>query len=74
MPSDRRSHGNPGSQFKAAGSFHLTSRDLFVVYGDMIEGEVRAGMLLGVTLNGSLNVTGRIASVEFVDIAAAAHG
>jgi hypothetical protein len=56
------------SQFKAAGTFHLRSRRMFVIYGDILSGDVRSGMYLALPMNPGFAVTGRIASVEFVDV------
>ena len=56
------------ARFKAVGTFHLQSRRLFVIYGDVTEGEVRPGMRVELPLNSGLVVTGRIDAVEFVDM------
>ena len=56
------------AKFLAVGSFLLRSRNLFVIVGDVVEGEVREGMQLVLPLNGSVSVTGVVNSVEFVDI------
>ncbi len=53
--------------FYASGSFLLRERRLFVIVGDVLEGEVRAGMKLSVPLGG-IALTTRVASVEFVDV------
>ncbi len=56
------------ARFLAVGSFLLRARNLFVIVGDVVEGEVREGMRLALPLNGSVSVTGVVSSVEFVDI------
>jgi hypothetical protein len=56
------------TKFFAVGSFLLRSRNLFVIVGDVVEGEVRAGMELALPLNGTLSVTGKISSIEYVDV------
>jgi hypothetical protein len=56
--------------FKVAGTFELKSRSLFVVFGEIVDGELSAGMQISLPLQGELSATGTIASVEFVDFAA----
>ena len=60
--------------FKVAGSFELKSRGLFVVFGEIVGGVLRAGMQVSAPLQGELSVTGTIASVEFVDDRARGKG
>jgi hypothetical protein len=55
------------ARFHVRGTFHLTERDRFVVYGDVLEGEVRAGMHLQVPLNSQLSFEAPVAAVDFVD-------
>jgi hypothetical protein len=55
-------------EFKAAGTFHLRSRRIVVIYGDILSGDVRSGMYLALPMNPGFAFTGRIASVEFVDV------
>jgi hypothetical protein len=56
------------AQFHAIGTFHLRSRKIFVIYGDVLSGVVRSGMTLALPFNGSLSLSGRVAAVEFVDL------
>jgi len=56
------------AKFLAVGSFLLRSRNLFVVVGDVVEGEVREGMELVLPLNGTLSVNGKITAIEYVDV------
>lgn len=55
------------AKFHAIGSFLLRSRDLFVIVGDVLEGEVVAGMQVHAS-RGASSVTKRVASVEYVDV------
>jgi hypothetical protein len=55
------------ARFHVRGTFHLTGRDRFVVYGDVLEAEVRAGMRLQVPLNSQLSFEALVTAVEFVD-------
>ena len=55
------------ARFRVRGSFHVTQRDRFVVYGDVLEGEVRPGMHLQVPLNSALSFEAPVAAVGFVD-------
>ena len=61
-------------KFRVVGSFELASRGLFVVFGDIVHGELLAGMSIGVEVGPNLSVVGRIASVEFVDFRSAGAG
>jgi hypothetical protein len=45
------------AKFYAVGSFHLPSRNLFVIVGDVLEGSVRPGMTFAVQLNPGFAVT-----------------
>jgi hypothetical protein len=55
-------------------AFHLPSRSVFVVAGDILSGVVRAGMLIDVRLNEAVTMPTPIRAVEAVDVnRAAAH-
>jgi hypothetical protein len=56
--------------FKVAGSFEMPTRELFVVFGDVLEGTITPGMLVRMPLQGDFSVTSTIASVEFIDFVA----
>ena len=56
------------AKFYAVGSFLLRSRNLFVIVGDILEGEIVPGMEILVPLQGELHVTSRVAQVEYVDV------
>jgi uncharacterized protein (DUF1015 family) len=53
------------SKFRVNDIFALESRQLFVLAGSIVEGQIRAGMIVNVPLNSSLVVSGQIHSVEF---------
>jgi hypothetical protein len=55
------------AKFYALGSFLLRSRNLFVIVGDVLEGEVTPGMRISIPLGG-IAVATRVASVEYVDV------
>lgn len=55
------------AQFLAVGSFFIRSRNLFVAVGDVVEGEVKPGMTVTVSL-GSISVTTPINGVEVIDV------
>ena len=67
-------YGSTHAMFRVAGTFDLRSRGLFVVFGEILEGELRPGMQVSVPLQGELSVSGTIASVEFVDFIAYGKG
>ena len=52
------------ARFKVSGSFTLESLNLFVVIGDIVEGDVVAGMSLKVPVTSSASRPIRIRSVE----------
>jgi uncharacterized protein (DUF1015 family) len=54
------------SKFRVNDTFALESRRLFVLAGSIVEGQIRAGMIVNVPLNSSLLISGQIHSVEFV--------
>ena len=53
------------SKLRVNDTFALESRRLFVLAGSIVEGQIRAGMIVNVPLNSSLVVSGQIHSVEF---------
>jgi len=53
------------SKFRVRNTFVLESRRLFVLAGSIVEGQIRAGMIVNVPLNSSLVISGEIHSVEF---------
>src|SRR5262249_8957013 len=53
------------SKFRVNNTFALESRRLFVLAGSIVEGQIRAGMIVKVPLNSSLSISGQIHSVEF---------
>ena len=64
--------GGPGTppvaaRFRAEDTFVIHSRRYFVIAGEIVEGAVRAGMLLSVPLNGSVAMTAPVHAVELVD-------
>jgi len=54
------------SKFRVNDTFALESRRLFVLAGSIVEGQIRAGMIVNVPLNSSLLISGQIHSIEFV--------
>jgi hypothetical protein len=53
------------SKFRVNDTFTLESRRLFVLAGSIVEGQIRAGMIVNAPLNSSLLISGQIHSVEF---------
>jgi hypothetical protein len=53
------------SKFRVKDTFALELRQLFVMAGSIVEGQIRAGMIVSVPLNSSFLVSGQIHSVEF---------
>jgi hypothetical protein len=53
--------------FRVEETFAIHSRRLFVLVGEIVEGTVRTGMLVQVSLNGAVFVTAPVSGVEFVD-------
>src|SRR5215470_9259429 len=53
------------SKFRVNDTFALESRRLFVLAGSIVEGHIRAGMIVNVPLNSSLLISEQIHSVEF---------
>lgn len=54
-------------RFWVAGSFHVRSRNLFVLVGDVVEGKAEPGSSVCVRLGG-LGVTERVASLEVIEV------
>ena len=61
------------ARFRALGTFELKSRNLFVIFGDVREGVVRAGMVVNIRLNSELSIAEPIHSVEYLGGAAESH-
>lgn len=55
------------ARFSVVGSFYMPARSLFGAVGDVIEGEIKPGMTVGVR-HGNLLFTGPIASVEVIEV------
>jgi hypothetical protein len=55
------------ARFRVADTFNLQNRRYFVIYGDILEGVVRAGMDVVLPLETLRGIRRQIASVEFVD-------
>ena len=53
------------SKFRVNDTFALESRQLFVLAGSIVEGQIRAGMIVNVSFNSSLVISEQIHSVEF---------
>jgi hypothetical protein len=53
------------SKFRVNDTIALESRRLFVLAGSIVEGQIRAGMIVNVLLNSSLLISLQIHSVEF---------
>ena len=54
--------------FYAIGSFLVRSRNLFVIVGDVVEGEVSAGMKIALPIHDDFSVEAEVRSVELVDV------
>jgi len=52
--------------FKVVGTSELKSRNLFVVYGEIVEGMLHAGMRVALANEATKPVAG-IASIDFID-------
>lgn len=61
------------AKFHAIGTFTIDTRNLFVIYGDIVDGVVKAGMFLNVPLNSAVTIDDPIHSVEFVDRSDGSH-
>lgn len=55
------------AKFYAIGSFLIRSRNLLVIVGDVLEGEVRTGMTIHVPF-GAIDIAHRVASIERVEV------
>ena len=55
-------------KFFSIGSFFVRSRNLFVLVGDVIEGELSAGSFVSIPLTPGLAVTAKIQGVEVIEI------
>jgi hypothetical protein len=53
--------------FRVEDTFAITLRNLFVLAGEIVEGTVRAGMVLQIPLNDMVTMTAPVHGVEFVD-------
>jgi hypothetical protein len=53
------------SKFRVNDTFALESRRLFVLAGSIVEGQIHAGMIVNISLNSSLLISGRIHNLEF---------
>lgn len=61
------------AKFHVIGTFTLNAQELFVIYGDIVDGAVSAGMFLGVRLNSAVMIRVPIHSVEFLDGCHSSH-
>ncbi len=52
-------------RFHVRDTFEIPGRQLFVMAGSVVEGEIRAGMFVRVPLNSSLGMSVRIHCIEF---------
>ena len=52
-------------KFHVRDTFEIPDRQLFVLAGSIVEGEIRAGMFVRVSFNSSLDMTVRINCIEF---------
>jgi hypothetical protein len=52
-------------KFRVNYTFALEARRLFVLAGSIVEGQIRAGMIVNAPLNSLLVISGQIDSVEF---------
>ncbi len=53
------------SKFRVNDTFALESRRLFVLAGSIVEGQIQAGLIVNISLNSSLLISGQIHSVQF---------
>jgi hypothetical protein len=54
------------ARFRVKGTIARSGDDL-IIYGDILEGSIRAGMFINISLPDLQTVTERIRSIEFVD-------
>lgn len=57
------------AKFLAVGSFFVKSRNLYMIVGDVVGGEVKAGSFVSIRLNPSLSIAAKVGSVEVVEVA-----
>lgn len=55
-----------GGKFLVVGSFHVRSRNLFVLVGDFVDGTAEPGAMVCVSL-GTFGVSGRVSGVEVIE-------
>ncbi len=55
--------------FHVIGTFHITGRTVFFVYGDIVQGVARAGMFARVSRRSAMPMELPVDAVEFVDLA-----
>lgn len=53
--------------FKLVGAFEMKSRNLFVIFGSIIDGALRRGMTIAIPLGDGRSATRVIESIEFLD-------
>jgi hypothetical protein len=54
------------ARFHAQDTFTIPSRDVFVIAGDVVEGQVSKGMTVHIPLNGGLSMTATITALEHI--------
>jgi hypothetical protein len=55
------------ASFHVRRSFGLQSRTLFVISGDIVDGQITSGMEVDIPLNSAVSITVVVAGVEFID-------
>lgn len=55
------------AKFRVSSTFALRSRQLFVLAGEIVDGELRAGMVAEIRCNPSFAIDAPIHGVEFLD-------
>ncbi|MGJ4910695.1 hypothetical protein [Bradyrhizobium sp. HKCCYLS2033] len=53
------------SRFWVDETFAIESRRLFVLAGEIADGQIQAGMIVSVPLNSSLSISGPVHSIEY---------
>lgn len=53
--------------FKVVGTLALRSRKQFIIFGDLIDGEIARGMKFDTPTDGGTHVHGKVDSIEYVD-------
>ena len=63
------------ARFNVVGTFHRARNDAltFVMYGDVVDGEVVAGMLVRIPFNSAVCMEGEVGSVELIENPAGSH-